>query len=56
MSSAVKPFTVCSTLMESGVRGSKKRTSPFTLTERKSQQASSAQTCGGKRAYLTLMM
>lgn len=37
MSSAVKPFTVCSTLMESGVRGSKKRTSPLTLAERKRQ-------------------
>lgn len=37
MSSAVKPFTVCSTLMESGVRGSKKRTSPLTLAQRKSQ-------------------
>ncbi|TNN40298.1 hypothetical protein EYF80_049545 [Liparis tanakae] len=31
MSSAVKPFTVCSTLTESGARGSKNRTSPFTL-------------------------
>lgn len=31
MSRAVKPFTVCSTLMESGIRGSKNRTSPLTL-------------------------
>lgn len=31
MSRAVNPFTVCSTLMESGVRGSKNRTSPLTL-------------------------
>lgn len=37
MSSAVKPFTVCSTLTESGVRGSKKRTSPLTLAESQSQ-------------------
>lgn len=37
MSSAVRPFTVCSMLMESAVRGSKKRTSPFTLAERKCQ-------------------
>lgn len=36
MSRAVNPFTVCSTLMESGVRGSKKRTSPLTLVGNKS--------------------
>lgn len=34
MSRAVKPFTVCSTLMESGIRGSKNRTSPLTLQGR----------------------
>lgn len=32
MSRAVNPFTVCSTLMESGVRGSKNLTSPLTLS------------------------
>lgn len=31
MSRAVSPFTICSTLTDSGIRGSKKRTSPFTL-------------------------
>ncbi len=31
ISRAVSPFTVCNTLMESGVRGSKNRTSPLTL-------------------------
>lgn len=34
MSRAVRPFTVCSTLMESGIRESKKRTSPLTLQGR----------------------
>lgn len=34
MSRAVKPFTVCSTLTESGIRGSKNRTSPLTLQGR----------------------
>lgn len=33
MSRAVNPFTVCRTLMESGARGSKNRTSPLTLGE-----------------------
>jgi len=34
MSKAVSPFTVCKMLIDSGIRGSKKRTSPFTLKDR----------------------
>lgn len=31
MSRAVSPFTICITFTDSGIRGSKKRTSPLTL-------------------------
>lgn len=31
MSRAVSPLTICRTFMDSGIRGSKNRTSPFTL-------------------------
>lgn len=34
MSRAVSPFTICITFTDSGIRGSKKRTSPLTLQER----------------------
>lgn len=34
MSRAVSPFTICITFTDSGIRGSKKRTSPLTLRRR----------------------